>query len=402
MPTNASYRQSRSIACFSVFLHSKTLQVFLFLSIGLSNIATVDATPILQPARALAANEKLADSGIFQLISPWSHIGDLDNLEGPSHSFTRTFRFPALPTDNFRNVTGSRNHLHPTSTAYEQQFSGRYEDAPILDAWQATPDLFTAAGGNITATWGTVPGWKTPTGVKETFNQDWNLIKQRLSPGELGCPSSFAGRVVIGCPVVETWWGGALDVKASGSATASIDNSFLGTELSEVILQLDRLVDYKVDSTSRRIASLLSGNLELKLLEDSGLDDINIEFDVKMNNEDVDINVSGDTVWRRGGTEIESANPSYQLNVAMDKYLIEGVRDLYKESLLDFPSMALGIIMSNGTGANASAFMGAFNPDSAREAVIRIETVDEPNAILLITTALLLLFGVRFRSKNKI
>ena len=86
----------------------------------------------------------------------------------------------------------------------------------------------------------------------------------------------------------------------------------------------------------------------------------------------------------------------------MDKYLIEGVRDLYKESLLDFPSMALGIIMSNGTGANASAFMGAFNPDSAREAVIRIETVDEPNAILLITTALLLLFGVRFRSKNKI
>jgi hypothetical protein len=209
------------------------------------------------------------------------------------------------------------------------------------------------------------------------------LTTTRLAPGQLNCPFTFNGINVTGCPVVETWWGGALDIKAGSSLQGSIANIVSGTELTSLTLQLDRVLDYKIDSKTDRIASINSGVYELKLTDaSSGLQDVNIKFDAVINGKQAQLQVSGDTVWRQAGVDIETANPSYQLQVGTEMYLTQDVRSLYTENLVDFPTMRLGILMANGTGATASGFMGAFNPLSERQAVIRIETVPGPLPIL--------------------
>jgi hypothetical protein len=344
--------------------------------------------------RSLNENERLANESIFKLQTPWALSGTLNG----ANSFTTTFDFP-FPSGT-RDVTGSRNFISSTPTSYEQQFAGEYEDAPPLKGWGPGQfNLFRDSQGKIEQEWGQVPGWRTITGAMEQFTQTWELTKTRLTPGELNCPTMFNGKEVTGCPVVETWWGGALDIKAGASLAGSIANSVPGTELTSLTLQLDRDLDYKIDSKTDRIASINSGVYELKLTDAGfGLDDINIKFKAIINGKEQELQVSGDTVWRQTGPDIETANPSYQLKVGTNKYLTQGVRSLYTEKLVDFPTMRLGILLNNGTGATASSFLGAFNPDSDRQAVIQIETVPEPPTIVGSATALG--FGILLKRKS--
>jgi len=246
-------------------------------------------------------------------------------------------------------------------------------------SWNNT-NLFNegSADGTITSQWGQVPGWKTITGANEQFTQVWNLTKTLLAPGELNCPTKFNGKDVTGCPVVETWWGGALDIKAGASLAGSIANTIIGDELTSLTLQLDRDLDYKIDSSTDRIASIKSGVYELKLRDSGGLQDINIKFNATINGKQAQLQVSGDTVWKQSGVEIETANPSYQFQVGTEKYLTQGVRSQYTENLVDFPTMRLGILMSNGTGATASAFIGAFNPLSDQRQLLKLKLSPNP------------------------
>ncbi|MCZ8192740.1 MAG: PEP-CTERM sorting domain-containing protein [Microcystis sp. LE19-338.1B] len=344
--------------------------------------------------RSLNANELLADQSIFQLQTPWGLSGTLNGTA----SFTRPVTWTKPLFDpRTANATGSRTFISATATSYEQQFAGKFEDAPVfpfpsaVDASWEDFNLYDISNGVITPQWGQVPGWKTITGANEQFTQVWNLTKTSLAPGELNCPTQYNGKDVTGCPVVETWWGGALDIKAGASLEGSIANTIIGDELTSLTLQLDRDLDYKIDSSTDRIASIKSGVYELKLRDSGGLQDINIKFNATINGKQAQLQVSGDTVWKQSGVEIETANPSYQFQVGTEKYLTQGVRSQYTENLVDFPTMRLGILMSNGTGATASAFIGAFNPLSDRKAVIKIETVPEP--LTLIASGLAIGFG---------
>lgn len=363
------------------------------------------ATPITYP-RVLNADERLADQSIFQLKSSWDLSGTLDGTA----SFTRTYTFPdknPFSDDPTRNVTGSRNFIS-TATSYEEQFNGQYQDAPKLSLpWSAVDQSWPnnnlyddgSFDGTITPQWGQAPGWKTITGAYEQFSQIWGLSKTLLNPGELNCPTMFNGLRVKGCPVTETWWGGGLDLKAGASLEGSIANTIIGTELTSLTLQLDRVLDYKIDSKSARIASINSGVYELKLTDaSSGLQDVNIKFNATINGQATQLNVSGDTVWRQAGPDIETANPSYQLQALLDKYLIDNVRAEYIENLVDFPTMRLGILMQDGTGATGSAFIGAFNPISERQAVIRVEVVPEPSTVNLLALGMLAAILSRFNA----
>jgi len=149
-------------------------------------------------------------------------------------------------------------------------------------------------------------------------------------------------------------------------------------------------------------ASITSGVYELKLRDSGGLQDINIKFNATINGKQSQLEVSGDTVWKQSGVQVETANPSYGLQVGTEKYLTQGVRSQYTENLVDFPTMRLGILMNHGTGATASAFIGAFNPLSERQAVIKVETMEIPEPTSTLSLLALGTLGTASTLKRKL
>ena len=226
--------------------------------------------------RDLKKGEDIVDSSIWELENRWDLSGTLKG----SDKFIQTKSLSLL---TYGTIEGSRTFLS-TPTSYEQKFDGTYSSALPTISWPGNNDLYSDSKGKITPEWGQFPGWKTRDGANAKFSQVWNLEKTVLDPGYLNCPWTFDGKRVINCRVVETWWGGALDIKAQAFLEGSIANSIIGDETISLLLQLDRVLDYQVigkSSLSDRIASINGGIYELKLKDSGGLGDINIKFNVR-------------------------------------------------------------------------------------------------------------------------